>query len=272
MYIAFFLTVLLPSVMSLDPSCLVFSTSSTGSAYFGFQHKTTFNKGSDNYAKHQRSNDLYFQITQYSNDKYGHYVSFNEYNQTRYFKNDTLTSIVYSSVYCASSSYKPKELSRLWVKSFTGEGPLVMGENETAKFFTASVTLKCQSLYCNSYNFETEEYTDCTDTTYFPSTVGVKANFSVSPLPSSVDYNSACQYTYTYTNDTTSCTQPYASGYEYGYRALNNTLYSVAFNSKPIRVKSLLRMNYLKSSSASINNNVQYYSVCGEECYLLPIA
>jgi hypothetical protein len=258
--------------MSLDPSCLVFTTSSTGTAYFNFQHKTTIKTGNDTFAKLQRNNDLYFQITQYSNDKFGHFVSFNEYNRTRVFKNDTLTSIVYSSLYCASSSFRPKELSKLWVKNFTGESPLVMEENETVKFFTASVTLKCQSMYCNSYNFDTQQYTDCTNTTNFPTSVGIKANFSVAPIPSSYEYNSDCTNSYTYTNDTTSCTHHYASGYGYGYRSLNTTLHNIAFNSKPDRVTSLLRMNYLQSSSGSINNNVQYYSVCGEECYLLPIA
>lgn len=272
MYIAFFLTVLLPSVMSLDPSCLVFTTTSTGTVNFNFQHKTTINTGTDTFTKIQRNNDLYFQIVKYSNDKYGHYVSFNDYNQTRFFRNNTVTSIVYSGVYCASPSYRPKELSQLWVKNFTGEEPLVMSDNENVKFFTASVTLKCQGVYCNSYNFETQQYTDCTDTTYFPTTVGIKANFSVAPLPSSSTYDSTCSYSYTYTNDTTSCTQPYAYGYGYDYRALNTTLHNVAFNSKPYRVKSLLRMNYLQSSYGTINNNTQYYSVCGEECYLLPIA
>jgi hypothetical protein len=274
MYIALLLSTLFSSALSWDPSCLVYKTSTTGTAYFNFQHKTTVNgsDGTQSYTKYQRNNDLYFQLVQYGNDQYGHYVSFNDYNQTRVFTNDTLKSIMYSGVYCSSSSYKPKELSKLWVKNYTGSYPLSLDTNETTKFFTSSVTLKCQSPYCYSYDFETQQYVDCTDTVYFPSVVGIKANFSLSPLPSSYAYNSACQYQYTYTNQTASCTSPSVYGYGYEYTTLNTTLLSVAFNSKPYRVKSLLRMNYFKTASGSIDANGQYYSVCGEECTLLPVA
>lgn len=272
MYIAILLSVLLPSAMSVDPSCFIQQTSSTGNAYFNFQHKTTKGNLSDNYSKIERSNDVYFQLIKYSNDKYGHYVSFSDNNQTRFYNNGTLKAIVYSSVYCVSSSYKPKDLSKLWVKSFTGVDPLSLEANETSKSFIASVTLKCYDASCFNYNFETQEYSDCYDTTVVPSVVGIKANFSLSPTKESYAYDSACFYAYSYTNDTASCTYPYVNGYGYSYNMLNVTLHSIQFNSKPYKVKSLLRLNYLKSSSGSSNANSQYFSVCGEECHLLPIA
>jgi hypothetical protein len=272
MYIAILLSVLLPSAMSIDPSCFVQQTSSTGDAVFSFQHKTTKGNVSENYSKIQRSNDVHFQLVKYSNDKYGHYVSFSDSNQTRFFNNGTLKSLVYSNVYCVSSSYKPKDLSKLWVKSFTGVEPLSLEANETSKNFTASVTLKCQDAYCFTYDFETQQYSDCYNTTAFPSVVGIKANFSLSPTTSSYAYDSACFYAYSYTNNTASCTYPYVNGYGYSYNTLNATLHGIQFNSKPNKVKSLLRPNYLKSSSGSANANSQYFSVCGEECQLLPIA
>mgnify|MGYP000128346238 CR=1 FL=1 len=273
MYTVFLLSILFQSVLSVDPSCVVYQTSTSGTAYFNFQHKTTVYAPNDtqSYAKIQRNNDLYFQLTQYTNNKYGHYVSFSYNNQTRVFKNDTLKSVVYSGVYCSSSSYKPKDIDKLWVKNFTGSTPLSMDVNETTKYFIASVTLKCQSTYCTFYDFETQEYVDCS-TNLFPATIGIKANFSVSPSPSTYQYNSACQYQYTYTNQTTSCTYPSLYGYGYQYTDLNTTLYSVASNTKPDNVKTLLRMSYFKTASGSIYTNNQYYSVCGEECTLLPVA
>lgn len=272
MYIVLLLSILFQSALSFDPSCLVYQTSNTGNAYFNFQHKTTVYSVNDtqSYAKIQRNNDLYFQLTQYTNNKYGHYVSFSYNNQTRVFNNNTLKSVVYSGVYCSSSSYKPKDLDKLWVKNFTGSLPLSMDVNETTKHFVASVTLKCQDTYCTAYDFDTQEYNDCFSS--FPSTIGIKAHFTVSPSPSTYSYNSACQYQYTYTNQTTSCTYPYSYGYGYQYTDLNTTLYNVSSNTKPYNIKTLLRMNYLKTASGSINTNGQYYSVCGEECSLLPIA
>lgn len=274
MYIALLLSTLFSSALSWDPSCVVFQTSTTGSAYFNFQHKTTVNATNDttSFTKYQRNNDVYFQLTQYTDDKYGHYVSFSDYNQTRVFNNNTLKSIIYSGVYCSSPSYKPKDLNKLWVKTYSGSNPLSMDANETTKYFTASVTLKCDSPYCYLYEFDTQQYVDCTNSIYFPSVVGIKANFSVSPLPSHYEYSSSCQYQYTFTNQTTSCTYPSLNGYGYAYSALNTTLHSIAFNSKPLRIKSLLRLNYLKTASGSLDTQGHYYSVCGEECSLLPDA
>lgn len=272
MYIALILAVLFPYVVCQDPSCVVQRTMTTGSVSFSFQHKTTKYNTSVDYDKFQRSNDVYFQLVHYDNDKYGHYVAFSENNQTRSFRNNSLTQIEWSGVYCVSQSYKPKELSKLWVKNYTGEHPLEMTDNETTKNFTASATLKCQSTYCYVYNLETNFYDNCAEPKSFGSSIGIKANFSITPTPQGYEYVSACYRAFTYTNETTSCTSPSLDAYAYNNIYLNVTLNDVASATYPTKVKNLVRKNYLKSSDGSFYADSQYYSVCGEECTVLPIS
>lgn len=106
-------------------------------------------------------------------------MSFSEYNQTRYFINNTLTRYAYSGVFCESSSYKPKEFNKLWVKSFTGSNPFTLGVNETSKNYTASVTLKCYSSYCQLYDFLDNLWSDCSNTSPKHDSIGIKASFTI---------------------------------------------------------------------------------------------
>lgn len=267
----FMLFVFLPYVFcGLDASCIVSQSVQRAYTSFDFARKTTVNTSETEAVKYARNNNVFFQLIAYDNNKFGHYVSFNEYNETSYFSNSTLTQYVYSGVYCESASYKPKELSKLWVKSFTGSSPFSLDVNETSKNFTASVTLKCYTSYCQVYNFVNNEYSDCSSLTPQHTFIGIKAEFTISPLYNDYEYNSLCFSQYTTSNGTYSCSQPQVSGYGYSNTNLNATLVSISSNTKPTKVKTLLRTNALRSTYASLSAYSQLYSLCGEDCQALP--
>lgn len=269
----FMLFALLPCVFcGLDDSCIFSQSSVRAYTSFDFAHKTTVNTSDTEFVKYARNNNVFFQLIAYDNNKFGHSVSFSEYNQTRYFTNNTLSQYAYSGVYCVSSSYRPKELNQLWVKSFTGASPFSLDANETSKNFTASVTLKCYSPYCQVYNFVTNEYTDCSSSTPNHASIGIKATFTITPLYKDYEYTNLCFSEYTSSNGTYSCSQPYLSGYSYSNTNLNVTLVSIASNTKPNKLKTLLRNNYLVGSYASLNSYSQLYSICGEECQVVPLS
>ena len=267
----FLLFVFLPYVFcGLDTSCIVSQSNVRSYTSFDFAHKTTINTTDTDTMKYARNNNLLFQLIAYDNNKFGHYVSFSEYNQTNHYSNNTLMQYSYSGLYCESSSYKPKELNRLWVKSFTGSSPFALGVNETSKNITASVTLKCYSAYCQTYSFITNEWSDCTSSSPKHNAIGIKATFTITPIHQDFKYSSLCFSQYTTTNGTHSCSQPNLSGYEYSNTNLNVTLVSIASNTNPIKLKNILRSNYLKGSYGSFNSYSQLYSLCGEECQALP--
>lgn len=266
----FMLFVFLPSVFcGLDPSCIVSQSSVRAYLGFDFRHKTTVNTSATETVKYARHNNMFFQLVAYENDKYGHHVSFSEDNQTRYFNNNTLVRYVYSGFYCQSSSYQPKELNRLWLKSFTGSTPFSLEANETSKNLTASVTLKCNTPYCTVYDLLTNEYTDCSDSSPNHDSIGIKASLVVTPLYQDYAYSNLCFSQYTASNGTYACTYPYLSGYENTNTNLNVSLVNVASNTKPNKQKTLLRANYLKDSYATLNTFAQLYSVCSEDCQAL---
>lgn len=265
------LFVFLPYVIcGLDTSCIVSQSNVRTYTSFDFAHKTTINTSDTETVKYARNNNLFFQLIAYDNGKFGHYVSFSEYNQTRYFINNTLTRYAYSGVFCESSSYKPKEFNKLWVKSFTGSNPFTLGVNETSKNYTASVTLKCYSSYCQLYDFLDNLWSDCSNTSPKHDSIGIKASFTITPLYQDYEYTNMCFSQYTTSNGTYSCSQPQLSGSNYSNTNLNVTLVSIASNTKPDKLKTLLRNNYLKGSYASVNTYSQLYSLCDEECQALP--
>lgn len=263
------LFVFLPYVFcGLDNSCIVSQSNMRAYTSFDFAHKTTINTTDTDTIKYARNNNVFFQLIAYDNNKFGHYVSFSEYNQTNHYSNNTLMHYSYSGVFCESSSYKPKELNRLWVKSFTGSNPFSFDVNETSKNFTASVTLKCYSAYCQTYSFITNEWSECSSPKH--EFFGLKATFTITPLHQDYEYTNLCFSQYTTNNGTHSCSQPNLSGYEYSNTNLNVTLVSIASSTKPQKLKTLLRNNYLKGSYASVNTYSQLYSLCDEECQALP--
>ena len=267
----FLLFAFLPYVFcGLDSSCIVSQSNVRAYTSFDFAHKTTINTSETQSVKFARNNNVFFQLIAYDNNKFGHYVSFSEYNQTRYLNNNTLVQYAYSGLFCESSSYKPKELNKLWVKSFTGSSPMTLDVNETSKNLSASVTLKCYSAYCQSYDFVSNEYSDCTSSSPKHSSIGIKAMFTITPLHQDFEYNSICFSQYTTNNGTHSCSQPNLSGYEYSNTNLNVSLVSIASNTVPLKLKTLLRSNYLKGSYGSFNSYSQLYSLCGEDCQALP--
>jgi hypothetical protein len=266
----FLLFAFLPAVFcGLDPACIVSQSNARAYMSFDFAHKTTRNTSATESVKYSRNNNMFFQLVAYDNNKFGHFVSFSEYNQSRIYTNDTLTKYVYSSVYCQSSSYKPKELNKLWVTSFSGSHPFTLEANETSKNLTASVTLKCDTPYCTIYDLVANEYSDCSSTEPKHTSIGIKAAFVVTPLYQDYAYSNLCFSQYTSSNGTYSCSYPYLSGYEYTNTNLNTTLVAVQSNTKPNKVKTLLRMNYLKGGYSSFNTFSQLYSVCGEDCQAL---
>jgi hypothetical protein len=267
----FLLFAFLPYVFcGLDSSCIVSQSNVRAYTSFDFAHKTTVNTSETETVKYARSNNLFFQLIAYDNNKFGHYVSFAEYNQTRYLSNKTQVQYAYSGLFCESPSYKPKELNKLWVKSFTGSSPFSLEVNETSKNFTASVTLKCYSSYCQVYNFVDGLWSDCTNSSPKHDSIGIKATFTITPIYQDYAYTNLCFSQYTRSNGTHSCSQPNLSGYEYNNTNLNITLVSITSSTNPIKLKNILRSNYLKNTYGSFNSYSQLYSLCGEECQALP--
>jgi hypothetical protein len=267
----FLFFVFLPYVFGgLNSSCIVSQSNMNAYTSFDFAHKTTINTSETESVKYARKNTLVLQLIAYDNNKFGHYASFFEYNQTNYFSNNALTQYIYSGLFCESKSYKPKQLDNLWVKSFTGSSPFTLDVNETSKNLTASLTLKCYSAYCQTYSFPDYLWSDCTNSSPTHDSIGFKATFTITPQQQNYDYTSLCFSQYTTSNGTHSCSQPYLSGYEYSNTYLNVTLVSITSSTNPIKLKNIIRSNYLKSTYGSFNSYSQLYSLCGEECQTLP--
>lgn len=266
MRLMFFVGFVISSVFAIDPSCVVHQKSQRMSANFDFQQKTSWNLTSYHRAKRQRYNSVNIQLIGYSDNKYGHYVSFSENNQTNYYVNDTLVSTVYSGVFCVSPSYQPKELMRTWVKSYHGKTPF-----EVNTSYVGSVTLKCGGVYCSEYNVLDNTYVECQGNVSFPSNIGIKVNLTFKPQKMEYSYSSDCSFEYTSMNGTHSCEQHSISKNSYTTRYLNTTLDAIAYNMKPTKVRTILHLRHLKQASGYLDNSTQHYSVCQEKCMVLPV-
>jgi hypothetical protein len=225
-------------------------------------------------------NGLYTQLVQYESGLYGHYVSFSESNEKQYYSNGSLVSVKYSSLNCESISYKPKDLSRLWVKSFDGSGPFDWGVDQTKSTFVGSVTLTCHKPYCYYYDFTTGYSYDCSNTTSgnsstvaTPPKLQVKFNFTLYANDTEFAYAYSCS-SFSYSkNATVECAYP--SSYSYYVR---NIVLSSKLNSlklTPSNTSSFapkVNVSTVESSYSAYNENAQYFSVCGEGCAVIPVS
>lgn len=261
--------VVLPVAYGLDESCLVHSVSQRGYTGLDFQRKYTNNVSDVLVTKHKRDTSVYLQVVAYEDNKYGHYVSYSDNNQTRTYVNGSYESVTYESVYCVSSSFKPKELSQTWVKNFTG--PSVFGELNTSesRTFLGSVTMKCYTPSCYTYNLSSGYYDVCGDVNSVD-TISIKINFTVTPLNVGYSYDSFCMSDYTYRNGTHACEYPSLNAYSYSSTTLNATLNGIISNTKPVKVKTILHPRHLVQSYSYVSADAQLYSVCDGTCTALP--
>jgi hypothetical protein len=216
---------------------------------------------------------------------YGHYVSFSESIENQNYYNGSLASVKYSSLNCESVSYKPKELSRLWVKSFNGSGPFDWGVDQTNSTFLGSVTLTCQKPYCYYYDFMTGYSYDCSNSTSGNSTSGnsstvatppklqVKFNFTLYANDTEyVNAYSCSSFSYS-KNSTVECAYPSSFFYYVRNIVLSSKLNSLKLTpSNTSGFAPKVNVSTVESSYSAYNENVQYFSVCGEGCAVIPVS
>lgn len=250
-------------------------------SYVGFNFRNTTNTTSGTFVTlNARYNSLYAQLVQYENGLYGHFVSFSDNNENQYYNNGTLVAVQYTSLDCRSLSYKPKELSRLWVKSYDGLAPFDWDVNQTSSTFTGSVTLKCSTPSCYYYDFVTGNSYSCSNTsngnltsTNPPSTLQVKFNFTLNSANQEYMYAYSCSSMFVSKNSTTECAYPSSFAY-YG----RDVMLTTQLNSLKLSTANVndyipkVSMATLDSSYSSYNENVQYFSVCGEGCSVIPVS
>jgi hypothetical protein len=255
-------------------------------SYVGFNFKNSTNSSSGSFTNLTRNyNSLYTQLVQYDTGLYGHYVSFSESNENQYYYNGSLVSVKYSSLNCDSVSYKPKNLSMLWVKSFDGSGPFDWGVGQTNSTFTGSVTLTCTTPYCYYYDFTTGYSYDCSNATSGNSTSGnssivasppklqVKFNFTLYANDTEYVYAYSCSSLFYAKNSTVECAYPASYAYFVHDVVLSSKLNSLKLTpSNSSNFAPKVTPSTLDSSYSSYTENAQYFSVCGEGCAVIPVS
>jgi hypothetical protein len=278
----------LSSVVAKPPPCS--SLVARRQSYVGFTFKNSTNSSLGSFTTlTNKYNSLYTQLVQYESGLYGHYVSFSESNENQYYNNGSLASVKYSSLNCESVSYKPKDLSRLWVKSFNGSGPFDWGLNQTNSTFLGSVTLTCQKPYCYYYDFMTGYSYDCSNSTSGNSTsanstsgnstvatphkLQVKFNFTLYANDTEyVNAYSCSSFSYS-KNSTVECAYPTSYSYYVRNIVLSSKLNSLKLT--PFNASSgahRVNVSTVESSYSAYNENAQYVSVCGEGCAVIPVS
>jgi len=267
---------LLPmSVFGESKQCEVVKTDQSYYAYFPHSHARTL-RSVDNstVSRTIRSNNLYVHLISYKNGNYGHYVSFNDQLQETVKENKRLTSVKNGYVDCLSSSYKPKELSRMWVKGVEDPFEFV---NITSKTLNGSVTLKCKYKSCWSFNAITNEYgSDCPFDFVVPPSLSLKFTLNVSLLPVDQYSVSTCAYTNGYRNGTHDCSDTSVYSSSYYYKPLNTTLdhfRSRVFSSDNTSsiYRTVMKPQYASGAYSQYSDYTHYYSVCGESCTVLSV-
>jgi hypothetical protein len=261
-------------VVGTSPSCEVLTTKKV--YYAGFPYKHTKKTFVDNVLteKNIMQNYVSLQLIAYDNGKYGHYVSFSDSNEQHVVNNGTIESIVSTYMNCVSPSFKPKDISFMWVKGLNDTLPFEFG-NETSKVYNGSVTLKC-SKWCWSFNLLSGVYDyDCPSSFVIPSTLSIKFGLNVSILPNTYYSSSNCAYTYGTQNQTHDCSDSYKYGYS--YTSLNSSLdyFRARVFTSPINstiFRNVVKPHYLKEKYSQFDESTNYYSVCGQNCVVLPIS
>jgi len=261
----FMLAATASSVAPTPPPCESHKASRQSYFTFNFQNNTA-------------QSTLHAQLVQYDNGLFGHYVSHANSESSLYYVNGSLSAMQYTTTTCESVSYKPKPFSRVWVKTYTGNGPFDWEEGQTESIVTGSVTLRCQPTYCSFYDFASGYSFPCYNTTNTtasnPSALQVK--FNVTLYANNTNHYSAysCSSVYGYSNSTASCAYPSTFSYYSSHVPLTLSLNTIKITPRnattPTYIPSQNTTN-IQSSYGSYTENMQYFSVCGEGCTLIPV-
>lgn len=220
---------------------------------------------------------LHAQLVQYDNGLFGHYVAHSSSESENYYVNGSLSGVQYTTTVCESVSYKPKALSRVWVKTYPGDGPFDLPEGQTESTVTGSVTLRCQPTYCSFYDFASGVTHPCSNTPQVPSAAALQVKFNVTLYANNTNHYQAhsCNSVYGYSDKTTSCAYPSVYAYYYSYVPLTLRLNSIKVTPRnvtsPVYLPSQNVTNF-QYSYGSYTENMQYFSVCGEGCTLIPVS
>jgi hypothetical protein len=276
------------SVFGQSQPCEVLKTDRSYYAYFPHSHARTLRSADNSIVSRTiRNNNLYVHLISYKNGDYGNaekygsygnygsYVSFNEQLQETVKENKTLVAVKSGYVDCVSSSYKPKELSRMWVKGVKDPFEFV---NTTSKTLNGSVTLKCKYKSCWSFNAHTNEYgSDCPFDFVVPPSLSLKFTLTISLLPLEQYSSSTCAYTNGYRNGTHDCSDTSVYSSLYYYKPLNTTVdhfrarvFSSKDNTSTI-YRTVMKPQYANGAYSQYSDYTHYYSLCGESCTVLPV-
>lgn len=246
-------------------SCEMYRASRQSYVTFEFQNNTVHST-------------LHAQLVQYDNGLYGHYVSHSNIESELYYVNGNLSGVQYTTTICESVSYKPKALSKIWVKTYAGNGPFDWKEGQNESTLTGSVTLRCHPSYCYFYYLTSGESNICyntTNTTSTPSGLQVKFNMTLYANNTNYYYTSVCSSVYGYSNSTTSCAYPSTSVHHASYVPLTFRLNTIKVTPRNVTSPIYLptqNVTNLQYSYGTYTENLQYFSVCGEGCSLIPVS
>ena len=271
-----YLTLLLPlSVFAQSETCEVLRTDQSFYAYFPYSHsKTLRNVDTNTVSRTVRNNNLNLHLISYQNGQYGHYVSYYEQVQDTVKVNTTLVSVKTGYMECASISYRPKELSRMFVK--TSEDPFNFG-NDVSKTMNGSVTLKCRYQYCWSLNATSNEYAyECPFDFVVPASLSLKFTLTTTLLPEEQSNHNMCIYSNGFKNGTHDCWDTTVYSSSYLYKPLKTTLdyfrarvYNTDNTSTIYR--TVIKPQYSRETYSQYSNYSNYYSVCDNSCKVLSI-
>ena len=262
--IATLLFLLATTCAAADSPCESYKASRQSYFSFNFQNNTS-------------QSSLYAQLVQYDNGLFGHYVSHTNSDSSLFYVNGSLSAMQYTTMTCESVSYKPKAFSRVWLKTYTGNSPFELEEGQTESTVTGSVTLRCQPTYCYFYDFVSGYSYPCDNTTNTTSSpLALQVKFNVTLYANNTNYFSAhsCSSMYGYSNSTASCAYPSTSAYYSSYVPLTLRLNTIKVTQRNVTTPTHLPtqdITNLQYSYGAYTENMQYFSVCGEGCTLIPV-
>lgn len=246
-----------------QPPCESYKASRQSYFSFNFQNNTA-------------QSSLYAHLVQYQDGLFGHYVSHSHSESKLHYVNDTLSAVEYTTTTCESVSYKPKAFSRVWLKTYSGNSPFELEAGQTQSTVTGSVTLRCQPTYCTFYDFASGYSYPCSNTTT-PSPLALQVKFNVTLYANNTNHYSAysCSSVYGYSNGTTSCAYPSTLAYYSSYVPLTLSLNAIKVTPRNVTAPVYLptqNVTNLQYSYGTYTENMQYFSVCGEGCTLIPVS